>query len=87
MTDESVEKPAEMTQPVVIDLGKHKSKRIKELKDGEGKLWDDMLAVVEEVKEMLGEDANGKLIIPVVLIYQQRPKTRRLDRLIFPGFK
>jgi hypothetical protein len=68
MTDESVEKPAEMTQPVVIDLGKHKPKRIKELKDGEGKLWDDMLAVVEEVKGMLGEDANGKLIIPVVLI-------------------
>jgi len=87
MTDESVEKPAEMTQPVVIDLGKHKSKRIKELKDGEGKLWDDMLAVVEEVKEMLGEDANGKLIIPVVLIYQQRPKPRLLDRLIFPRFK
>jgi len=87
MTDESVEKPAEMTQPVVIDLGKQKSKNIKELKDGEGKLWVDVLAVVEEVKEMLGEDANGKLIIPVVLIYQQRPKTRRLDRLIFPRFK
>jgi hypothetical protein len=87
MTDESVEKPAEMTQPVVIDLGKHKPKRIKELKDGEGKLWDDMLAVVEEVKGMLGEDANGKLIIPVVLIYQRKPKPRRLDRLIFPGFK
>jgi hypothetical protein len=87
MADESPEKPVEMAQPIVIDLGKQKSKDIKDLKSGKGKVWDDMFSVVEEVKEMLGEDANGKVILPVVMIYQRKPKRQTLDRLIFPKFK
>ncbi len=87
MTDEPVEKTTEMTQPVVIDLGKQKPNNIKKLKNGEGTLWVDMLNVVDEVKEMLGEEANDKVIVPVVMIYQKTPKRRRLDKLIFPRIK
>ena len=87
MTDETVEKPAEMTQPIVINLGKQKSKNIKDLQNGKGKLWDDMLNVVEEVKEMLGEEANSKVIIPVVMIYQKKSQRQRLDKLIFPKIR
>jgi hypothetical protein len=87
MTDEPEGKPAEMTQPVIVDLGKQKAKKIKGLKEGKGKLWDDMLSVVEEVKEVLGEEAEGKVLIPVILIYEKRTRRPRLDRMIFPRFK
>jgi hypothetical protein len=87
MTDESVEKPAEMTQPIIIDTGKRKPKAIKALKKGKGKLWDDVLIIVEEVKESLGEEASGKVILPVVMVYQKKPKRQSLNRLFFPKFK
>jgi len=76
----------EMTQPVIIDLGKQRSKSIKELKNGEGELWDEVLDVADEVKEMLGAEAEGKVLIPVIMLYQEKPGRRRIDleKLIFP---
>ena len=87
MAGEPEEKPVEMTQPIVIELGKRKAKDIKDLKNGKGKVWDDVYTIVEEVKEMLGEDANSKVILPVIMIYQKKPKRQSLKRLIFPNFK
>ncbi|OGO33556.1 MAG: hypothetical protein A2W35_14665 [Chloroflexi bacterium RBG_16_57_11] len=87
MAGEPEEKPVEMTQPIVIELGKRKAKDIKDLKNGKGKVWDDVYTIVEEVKEMLGEDANSKVILPVIMIYQKKPKRQSLNRLIFPNFK
>jgi len=86
MAQESVETTTEMSQPVIIDLGKQKPKSIKALKEGEGPVWQEVLEVMEEVKEMLGEEADGKILIPVVMIYQEKPKRRRLNvnRLLFP---
>ena len=55
-----------MTQPIIVDLGKRKASRLQELKEGEGKLWDEVLDVLEEVKEALGKEADGKLMVPVV---------------------
>jgi hypothetical protein len=69
----------EMTQPVIIDLGKQRPKSIKDLKNGEGKLWDEVMDVAEEVKEMLGADAEGKVLIPVIMIYQKRSGIQPLD--------
>jgi hypothetical protein len=84
MTEESVRTSTEMTQPIIIDLGKEKSRALKNLKKGEGKLWDEVLDVVEEVKDMLGMDADGKVLVPIVLIYRERSRRRRLtlDRLL-----
>jgi hypothetical protein len=86
MTEESVRTSAEMTQPIIIDLGKQKSRALKNLKKGEGKLWDEVLDVVEEVKDMLDTDADGKVLVPIVLIYRERSRRRRLnlDRLLPP---
>ena len=86
MAEETAETTTEMTQPVIIDLGKHKPKAVKELKAGEGDLWAEVLDVVEEVKEMLGEEAEGKVLIPVVLLYERKPKRQRrnINRLLFP---
>lgn len=86
MAEEAVKTSTEMTQPVIIDLGKQRSRTLKDLKQGEGKLWDEVLDVVDEVKEMLGAEADGKVLVPVILLYKERPSRRRLDldRILFP---
>ena len=86
MADETAATSAEMTQPVIIDLGKQRSKLLRELKKGEGKLWDEVLDVAEEVKEMLGADAEGKVFIPIIMLYQEKSRRRRLDldKIVFP---
>ena len=86
MVKETTATSTEMTQPVIIDLGKQRSKYIKELKNGEGELWDEVLEVADEVKEMLGAEAEGKVLIPVIMLYQEKAGRRRIDleKLIFP---
>jgi len=86
MAKETTAPSTEMTQPVIIDLGKQRSKAIKELKKGEGELWDEVLEVADEVKEMLGAEAEGKVLIPVIMVYQEKTGRRRIDleKLIFP---
>ena len=85
--DETVETSTDMTQPIIIDLGAQKPGNLKDLKKGEGKLWEEVLTVVDEVKDMLGENAAGKVMVPVVVIYQEKPKRKRLGKMIFPYFK
>ena len=86
MVEESSKASAEMTQPVIIDLGKQRSRTLKELKRGEGKLWDEIFDVVEEVKEMLGAEADGKVLVPIVMLYKEKTGRRRIDlnRNVFP---
>lgn len=86
MVKEEIAVSTEMTQPVIIDLGRQRSKLVKELKKGEGELWDEVLEVAEEVKEMLGTEAEGKVLIPIVMLYQERSSRRRLDleKIMFP---
>ena len=86
MTEETVTETTEMTQPVIIDLGKQKPKAVKALKEGEGKLWGEVIEVVEEVKDMMGEEAEGKVLIPIVLVYERMPKRRQrnINRILFP---
>lgn len=74
----------EMTQPVIIDLGKQRARSLRDLKKGEGKLWDEVLDVAEEVKEMLGDEAGGKVLIPIVMIYQKKSARVNLGNVIFP---
>lgn len=86
MADEHVDSSTEMTQPVIIDLGKQKRSSLKDLKRGEGKLWEEVFEVVDEVKDMLGADADGKVLIPVVMLYEKKTTRRRVDleRILFP---
>ena len=86
MAEEGVKSSTEMTQPVIIDLGKQRASTLKELKKGEGKLWDEIFDVVDEVKEMLGDEANGKVLIPIVMLYKEKSRSRRIDlnRIVFP---
>ena len=87
MADEAAETTTEMAQPIVVDLGKQKSKKVKDLKKGKGELWDEVMDVVDEAKEMLGEDADGKVLIPVIILYEKKPKRTRLEKIMFPLVK
>lgn len=84
MAEETMLASAEMTQPVIIDLGRQRARSLRDLKKGEGKLWDEVLDVADEVKEMLGADAEGKVLIPVVMLYQQKSGRLNLGNAIFP---
>lgn len=68
--------PPRIYAPIIIDLGKTRRKRIKQLKRGRGKLTREVQDVLEEVQMDLGQEAEGKEFIPVVLIYRQRRKRR-----------
>ncbi len=84
-TAETAEASTEMTQPVIIDLGGQKSKAIKELKEGEGELWEEVFDVIDEVKDMLGAEADGKVLIPVIMLYEKKQSRRLdLDKILFP---
>jgi Family of unknown function (DUF6200) len=86
MAEESVQTSTEMTQPIVIDLGEQKNRAVKNLKKGKGKLWGEVLDVVAEVKDRLGAEADGKVLVPIVMIYREKPrrKVRTLERFLYP---
>ncbi len=87
MAEETETIQAEMTQPIIIELGTRKSSNLKDLKKGKGKLWDEVLGVIEETREMLGEEAEGKILVPVIVIYKKKSKLQGLEKLIFPLMK
>jgi hypothetical protein len=71
----------------VIDLGARKARKIKGLKKGEGELWEEVMNVVDETREILGAKAEGKVLVPVVLIYSKKSGRKGLEKLIFPLMK
>jgi hypothetical protein len=81
MSDNGSEKvavaPAEVVAPIIVSLGKKKKKAIKRLKRGEGSTMDEVMDVVEQVQMNLGEQAAGKVIVPVVVIYRKKERRFR----------
>ena len=69
--------PAEVVAPIIVSLGKKKRKAIKRLKRGKGGVLDEVMDVVEQVQENLGAEAEGKIILPVVVIYQKKQRSFR----------
>jgi hypothetical protein len=63
--------------PIVIDLGKQKRKRIKQLKRGRGKLVDRVNEAVAQVRAALGPEAQGKEFVPVAVIFRRDEKCRK----------
>lgn len=66
--------------PVVIDLGRRRSRLVKALRRGEpGKLMDEVIEVVAELQE---KGAVGETAQPVVIVVERR----RRDRASLGGF-
>lgn len=73
----SEEQEFEVTEPIIINMGKQRRKRIKRLLSGRGKLWNEVEGVIEEVGTQLGDELEGKTIVPLILVYRRRPRRRR----------
>jgi len=72
----AVHVPGTELPPVVLDLGKTKRSLIRALKKGEGELMEEVAAAVEAVRTNLGVEVEGKVLTPVVIIYERRPRRR-----------
>ncbi len=75
------ESSLDISQPIIINLGKQKRKRIKQLKRGEGRLWDEVLEVIDEVRDQLGGQVESGTIVPLIMIYKEKNKRRQM---LFP---
>ena len=75
----------QVVTPLVIDLGRVRRKRIKALKKGKGKLMNEVLDVLDEVAVNLGDEAEDKTFVPIIMVYNKRnkKKKRRLNLLPF----
>jgi len=71
-----------VTEPIIINLGKRKRKRIKDLLKGRGKLLDEVEDVVVEVTSLLEEELEGKVVVPLVLVYARKSKRKRLSGML-----
>ncbi|MFQ5435838.1 MAG: hypothetical protein ACE5FD_13250 [Anaerolineae bacterium] len=67
----------EVATPVIVDMGKTKTKRIKRLKKGKGPLMDEVVDVLDEVAEALGDELDGKMMVPIVIVYKEKRKKKR----------
>ena len=66
--------------PVVLDLGKQRRKRIKQLRKGEGRLLDDINGAIEELRTV---GTIGALSQPVVIVVREKArKTKSLFGLL-----
>ena len=79
VVDESTQKyaQAEVTAPVMVSLGKKKRKAVKRLKRGKGRLMKEVMDVLEQVQDKLGDQAEGKILVPVVIIYREKQRRFR----------
>lgn len=62
--------------PVVVDLGKTKASRIKDLKRGGGKLVEEVQYAANQVMASFGDSAKGKVFVPIVLVYKKKSRRR-----------
>ncbi len=60
--------------PVIIDLGKQKKKRVKRLRKGQGRLMSDVALALDELKTegVVKEGAQ-----PVIVVVREKSKKRR----------
>jgi hypothetical protein len=72
----AVKVPGTEIPPVVLDLGRTKRRLIRDLKNGEGELMEEVAAAVEAVRNNLGAEVEGKVLTPVVIIYERRARRK-----------
>jgi Family of unknown function (DUF6200) len=74
----------ESVTPVIIDAGKKSRASIRRLKEGRGRL---MLEVSDIIEDARGTSAAAnKEIVPVVILYRERPRRRaRMSLPLIPS--
>lgn len=65
------------TRPVIIDLGKVKKKKIKQLKQGRGDLMAEVEQAVATAANSLSAEDASKTLVPIVVLYRKKEVRRR----------
>jgi hypothetical protein len=73
----------ESKSPIVIDLGKHRRKRIKDLRKGTGRLAEEVNGCLAELRAAGTVSPNAQTV--VVVVRQRRRRNEALKGLV-PGF-
>jgi hypothetical protein len=76
-TEEAAERTAPKATPLVLDLGKRGKKTIRRLRQGRGPAMAEVMDVMEQVQAQLGDDAQGKVLLPVVVVYGRKRRRAR----------
>ena len=63
--------------PIIIDLGKVKKKKVRQLKEGRGELTLEVQQVLADTRANLGTDGGSKELVPVILVYQRKRGRKR----------
>lgn len=63
-------------KPIVLDLGKQSRKKLKHLKHGQGPLLQEVLESMDQIRATLGSEAEGKVLQPVVVMYERKAKVK-----------
>lgn len=66
------------TEVQVIEAGKASRKDVRRLKRGRGRLARKVLDEVDAVAREMGPDAEGKVFVPVVVVYKKKLRKRSL---------
>ena len=79
-------KPNSVAPPIYVELGARKARLLRKLDKGEGRLMHEVADAMEEVEATLSDQADGRVLLPVVVVYgRKKKKTGKLPKLF--GFK
>lgn len=74
---------SESKAPIIIDLGKHRRKRVKDLRKGTGRLADEVNGCLAELRMAGTVSPNAQTV--VVIVRERRRRNKSLKGLV-PGF-
>lgn len=63
--------------PIVLDVGRASRRNIRQMSQGCGKLVGEVQDALDDVTASLGDEAEGKQLVPVILVYRQKRRRRR----------
>lgn len=72
--------PPIVNAPVIVDAGKASRRKIRDLKQGGGTLMTDVQDALAQVTASLGDQADGKQLIPVVVLIRRKRKGKKRRR-------
>ncbi len=84
-TKSTASAPAEPKPPIVIDLGRKRRKRVKQLRKGRGRLLSDVMDQVEDLRDSGEIDADAQAVIVVVRQKRSKGNFGRMGR-VFPSW-
>ena len=71
-----------MSTPIIVKLGERKPELLEALEQGEGKLMSEVVEIVAEVQEQLKDKVEGKILLPIILVYQEKTAKTTIERIL-----